>query len=226
MSIRRVLVDRWNETVGGSYVDSNLSRPPLHAAVQHEYPSIIVALLSKPNDCSSSPLAPSLDTSSNIGQVIVNIDERDVNSRTALFLAVVNGDESCSLALLWHGADANTRDDHGHTALEVAVRRGHLNIVKYLIDHNANVNPDIMPCSSLPLHAAIESDKFQLDIIDLLLNSGAEVDRRRRTDNKHAIDLAFDRGYHELAESMRRMIPGQNDISFLNWDPSMGQVVS
>lgn len=225
MSIRRVLADRWNETVGGNYVDSNLNVPPLHAAVQHRDPSIILALLSNPNDCSSSPLPPSLNTSSDIGQVIVNIDERDVNNRTALFVAVVNGDESCCFALLLQGADANTRDDHGHTALEVAARGGCVSIVKNLIDHNAHVNPDITLCSSSPLHAAIESDNFQLDIIHHLLNSGAEVNRRRNTDNKRAIDLAVDRGYHELAESMCRMIPSLNNPPFLTQDSSIGQIV-
>ena len=216
MSIRRVLVDRWNEIVGGNYVDSNLNVPPLHAAVQHQDPNIILALLSNPNDCSSSPLAPSLNTSSNIGHVIINIDERDVNSRTALFVAVVNGDESCCFVLLLHGADPNTRDDHGHTALEATVRGGSFNIVKNLIHHNAHVNPDITRCLSY---------KFQLDIIHHLLYSGAEVDLRRYTDNKHAIDLAVGRGYHELAESMRRMVPSLNDTPFLIQDSSIGQMV-
>ncbi len=122
LSIRRVVEDRWNETVGGNHVDANLNVPPLHAAVQHGNPSIIAVLLSNPNDCSSPHLSPSLGTSSSVAEVRVNIEERDLNSRTALFAAVANGDESCCLTLLLSGADANTRDDFGHTALEVAVR--------------------------------------------------------------------------------------------------------
>ena len=74
------------------------------------------------------------------------MEERDLNGRTALFAAVANGDESCCLALLMHEADANTRDEYGHTALEVAVRGGNLNIVKNLIHFNADVNPDITGC--------------------------------------------------------------------------------
>ncbi|CAD6589586.1 MAG: hypothetical protein ASARMPREDX12_003892 [Alectoria sarmentosa] len=226
VSIRRVLGDRWNETVGGNHVDLDLNVPPLHAAVQHRNPSIILALLSNPNDRSYLPLAPSLTTLSNVGQVRVNIEERDLDSRTALFAAVIKGDESCCSALLLHGADANTRDDHGHTALEVAVRGGYLNIVKNLINCNAHVNPDITGCSSLPLHAAIESDDFQLEIIGHLLNSGAAVQLRRYADNKHAIDLAVDREYHELAESMRRMIPSVNRTPFMTRDFSTGQIIS
>lgn len=226
VSTRHVLVERWNETVGGNHVDSNLNVPPLHAAVQQRNPSIILALLSNPNDCSSLPLIPSLTASSNIGQVRANIDERDLNSRTALFAAVANGDESCCFALLYHGADANTRDDYGHTALEVAVRGGYLNIVKNLIGYNALVNPDTTGCSSLPLHAAIESDNLQLEIIHHLLNSGAEVNLRRYVDNKHAIDLAVDRGYHDLAESMRQMVLSLDHTPFMIRDPSMSQMAS
>lgn len=226
MSIRRVLVNRWNETVGGIHVDSNLNVPPLHAAVQHRNPSIILALLSNPNDCSSTPLAPPLTMPSRVGQVRADIDERDLNSRTALFAAVANGDEPCCSALLYHGADANIRDDHGHTALEVAVRRGYLNIVDLLIYYKALVNPDITGCSSLPLHAAIESSdlssNLQLRIIHRLLESGAEAYLRRHADNKHAIDLAVDRGEHELAESIRQRVPSLSQ----SHTPFMGQIIS
>lgn len=135
MSIRQVLVDRWNETVGGNHVDSNLNVPPLHVALQYRNPSIIFALLSNQNDCSS------LATSSDPSHVKVNIEERDSNSRTALLVAVASGDEFASLALLFNGANVNTRDDHGHTALEVTVRGGYLNLVEILIEHNA-------PCGS------------------------------------------------------------------------------
>ena len=216
MSIRRVLVDRYNETVGGNHVDPNLNVPPLHVAVQHRNPSIIVALLSNANDCSSLQPGLSLTTTSIVAQGRVNIEERDINNRTALFTAVANGDESCCLALLIYGANANTRDGYGHTALEVAVRGANLNLVKTLIEYKALVNPDITRCSALPLHAAIESGNFQLEIIHHLLNSGAKVGIRRYVDNKHAIDLAIDRGYHELAESMGRMIPIPSSTPFMN----------
>lgn len=209
MSIRQVLVDRWNETVGGNNVDSNLNVPPLHVALQYRNPSIIFALLSNQNHCSS------LATSSDLSHVKVDIEERDSNSRTALLVAVASGDELASLALLFNGANANTRDDHGHTALEVAVRGGYLNLVKILIEHNALVDPDIIGCSSLPLHAAIESGNFQPEIVHHLLNCGAKVDFRRYTDNKHAIDLAVDRGYDELANSMRRRDFNLNHTPFM-----------
>ena len=222
ISIRRVLVDRWNETVGGNCVDSNLNVPSLLAAVQHRSPNIIWALSVNPSDDSFSLLAPPLTTSPNVGQVRADIDERDLNGWTALYTAVANGDEPCCMALLLNGADANTRDDHGHTVLEVAVKGGYLNIVETLIKFNANVNPDFTGCSSLPLHAAIESGQFQHKIVDHLLQFGARVDLRRY-DNKHAIDIAADLGYHELADRMGRMMPSLNH-TFPVRDSFMSQI--
>lgn len=225
MCIRRALADRYDETVGGNLFDSNLNVPPLHAAVQHQNSSIILALLPNPNDYSSLPPAPSLTISSNVGHMRVNLEDRDINGRTALFAAIVNGDESCCFALLRCGANANTRDDHGHTPLEVAAGGGYLNILKNLIKFGAHLNPDITGCSSLPLHAAIESSNFRPEIINHLLISGAEVGLRRLTDNKHAIHLAIDQGYHELAQSMRGRMPSLNQTSFINQDPSMSQII-
>lgn len=211
VSTRRVLGDRWNETVGGNYIGPNLSVPPLHTAVQHRHPRVVTLLLD-PNDYSSSQLGPSLTTSSDVA---LNVDERDLNNRTALFAAAASGDKLCCLALLIGGADANTRDEHGHTALEMAARGGNLEIVKTLIHYKATVNPDITYCSSPPLHAAIESENFQIDIIYHLLDCGAQVDLRRIADQKHAIDLATDRGYLELAEAMRCRVPVMSSTHFL-----------
>lgn len=231
MSIRRVLVDRWNETVGGNHFDSNLNVPPLHVAVQNRNPRIIMALLSDPDDYSSSTPTPSLTASLNPRQVRANIEERDLNSRTPLLAAVAIGDEACSSILLMHGANVNIRDDHGHTALEVAVIGGHLNVVKTLIKFHAPVNPESIPnCSSLPLHAAIESNNYQPEIINHLLNSGADVHLRRSTDNKNAFDLAIDRGHLDLVESMGMIsslsrAPFGIQEPFMIQDFTMGQIV-
>ena len=210
-SIRCVLRDCWNETVGGD-VDPNLNLPSLHTAVQHRQPRIIRAICLNPN------------------RARVNIEERDLNGWTALFAAVANGDESCCRALLENHADVNTRDKCGRTALEVAVSRGSLNIVKCLIDYNVDVNPNNADCSSLPLHAAIENRDFSYDITELLLKSGAEVSLRRYagryTDGKHAIDLANGLGYHQLAELMQPMVSIPDTTPFLLQGFPMGQTFS
>lgn len=225
-SIRRVLVDRWNETVGGNHIDADpnvpphLNVPPLHTAVRHRQPRIVEPLLPNPNDSGSSQLASS-PTMSSGGARMKGTEDRDLNHWTALFAAVAYGDENCCLALLINGADANTRDFFGHTALEVAVRGGNFNIVKHLIEYGANLNPDITRCSSWPLHAAIEGGNPQSEIINLLLESNARVDLKRYTDRKNAIDLAVDRGYYKLAERMRHMVANLEPTPFMTWNQSL-----
>lgn len=215
--IKSTLAKLWQETIGGDHLDLNLKVPPLHRAVQNRNPGIIMAILSDPSGVSThpptvcqqspqdtaSPVTPS--TSNIITPVGANTEERDLRNRTALFLAVANGDERCCYALICHNADVNTRDAHGHTALEIAARGGHFNMVRQLTESNALVNPDMGCCSSSPLQAAIESDKFNMDLVSHLLNLGALVGLTRY-DNKSAIDLAHERGLTQLAASMRQMI--------------------
>ena len=215
--IRSTLAKLWQETIGGDHLDLNLSVPPLHRAVQNGNPGIIMAILSDPSGVSSHPFTASQQSlqdttipitpsaSDMVAPVGSNTEERDFRNRTALFLAVANGDEPCCYALVRHSADVNTRDVHGHTALEVAARGGHLNIVRLLTESNAEVNPHMGCCSSSPLQAAIESDKFNLDLVSHLLNLGAWVELHRY-DNKSAIDLADERGLTQLAANMRQMI--------------------
>lgn len=236
--IKSTLAKLLQRTIGGDYLDPNLKVPPLHRAVQDRNPGIIMAILSDPGGLSSHPSTVSQqspqDTASPIippvSDIIVpigaNIEERDFRNRTALFLAVANGDERCCYALICRSADVNTRDAHGHTALEIAARGGHLNIVRQLTESNALVNPDLGCCSSSPLQAAIESDKFNLDLVSHLLNLGAWVGLLRY-DNKSAIALADERGHTTLAASMRQMISdSQHQHPFMIGEPDIDHILS
>ena len=217
--IRVSLANLWQETVGVGPLDLNLRVPPLHRAVQERNPGIIMAILSDANGLSTHPptisqqspqdtasrIAPSI--SNMVAPLAANTEERDLRNRTALFLAVTNGDEGCCNALLCRNADVNTRDAHGHTALEMAARGGYLNIAIQLTESGALVNPDMGCCSSSPLQAAIESDNFNADLIRYLLDHGALV-TLPRYDNKSAIDLADERGLTQLAADMRQIFSG------------------
>ena len=230
------LANLWQETVGGNPLDLNLSVPPLHRAVQERNPGIIMAILSDANGLSThrpttSQQSPE-DTASRVGPSSSNIvaplaastEERDLRNRTALFLAVSNGDEGCCNALLCRNADVNTRDAHGHTALEMAARGGYLNIAKQLTESNAFVNPDMGCCSSSPLQAAIESDSFSPDLVSHLLNLGALVGLRRY-DNKSAIDIADERGLTQLAAHMRQIISDiQHQYPFMVGETDFAEV--
>lgn len=237
--IKSTLAKLWQETIGGDHPKLNLNVPPLHRAVQDRNPGIIMAIMSDPSGLSfhpdisfgqqspqdaASPVIPS--TSNQNTPVGANTEERDFRNRTALFLAVANGDGPCCYALIYHRADVNTRDAHGHTALEIAARGGHLQIVRQLAEAQALVNPEMGCCSSSPLQAAIESDKFNPDLVTHLLNLGAWVSLPRY-DNKSAIDLADERGHTQLAASMRQMVSdSQNQHPFMIGEPDMDNILS
>ena len=228
--IKSTLAKLWQETMFGDNPNLNLNVPPLHRAVQDGKPGIIMTILPDISGTSShpstfspkspqdtaSPITPSI--SNTISPAGANTEERDFRNRTALLLAVAKGDEPCCYALICRSANVNIRDAHGHTALEIAARGGHLNIVKHLTRANALVNPEMGCCSSSPLQAAIESDNFNLDLVSHLLTLGALVGLPRIYDNKSAIEIADERGYTQLAASMRQMISdSQHQHPFMIW---------
>ena len=236
--IKSTLAKLWQETIGGDLLDLNLNVPPLHRAVQNRNPGIIMAILSDPSEASCQPSTVSRQSPQDTASAIIpsmsnnvtpsgaNTEEREFRNRTPLFLAVANGDERCCYALICHRADVNTRDAHGHTALEIAARGGHLNIVRQLTGSNALINPDMGCCSSSPLQAAIESDKLNLDLVSHLLDLGALVSLLRY-DNKSAIDLADERGLTQLAASMRQMISNsQHQHPFDIGQPGIDDILS
>ena len=236
--IKSALAKLHQETTCKDHLDPNLTVPSLHRAVQARNPGIIMAILSDPSEVSAPPSSATQHSLQNTTMPIassisnqssplrVNTEERDFRNRTALFLAVANGDEPCCHALICRGAEVNTRDAHGHTALEIAARKGYLSIVKRLTDANALVNPNMGCCSSSPLQAAIESEKFNLDLVNHFLDLGALV-ALRRYDNKSAINLADERGFLSLATSMRQINPdSQFQHPFMIGEPETDDGIS
>jgi ankyrin repeat protein len=72
------------------------------------------------------------------------------------------------------GADVNTANHHGETALVQAVKAGNHEMVTALLEAHANVNPGYRVT---PLELAIESG--DMDTIKLLLDAGADVNGGR-----------------------------------------------
>ncbi|XP_046712074.1 inversin-A [Silurus meridionalis] len=70
------------------------------------------------------------------------IDSKNESSRTPLMCAVClqehNTRSKFTQLLLEKGADVNNRDEHGRTALSLACELGHLDVIKLLVQFNAN----------------------------------------------------------------------------------------
>lgn len=79
--------------------------------------------------------------------------------------------------LVAQGTDVNKQDYAGRFPLEYAIRcRCGVEILQYLIDQGANINPKIDSVSSLPpLLRAVDMDDASLETIKFLVKHGADI---------------------------------------------------
>ena len=104
-----------------------------------------------------------------------NIEARcETSNVTPLFLAAREDNVSTVKALLDRGANVTfTELDDGWTLLHRAVRDGHTSVVKLLLDYNAPVQSQ-NKAGECAIHIAVHEE--QHDLLELLLDCGAEVD--------------------------------------------------
>ncbi len=95
------------------------------------------------------------------------------DNSAALVTAATTGDVAAARGLLAGGADSNSRDANGYSALNWAALNGHLDIAKLLIDHGADVNAHDNPKRLTPLMNA--AGMGHDDIAELLVSRGADV---------------------------------------------------
>ena len=82
------------------------------------------------------------------------------------------------LALIKKGAEVNSRNSYGGTALMIAAKRGFFSIVKALIENGANPNAVMSPPKDphqtyTALHTAAQEGHNE--IVDLLIRAGSNV---------------------------------------------------
>ena len=144
--------------------------------------------------------------------------------------------------LLSHGANPNGRDKSDvWTALHAAVRYGHVEVSRLLIQYKADIHA-IDSTGETPLHDAVLYN--HVDVAQLLLEHGADVNERYESrdtpllwavkigrleaarllvehganidaedsDGRTAFQFASDKGYHEIAEFLSDHVT--NDITY------------
>ena len=64
-----------------------------------------------------------------------NLDARNEEGATALYIACQYDEKDCLQLLLGHGADAEITVDTGDTPLHIACQEGHVDCVAVLLNH-------------------------------------------------------------------------------------------
>ncbi|MDD9900672.1 MAG: ankyrin repeat domain-containing protein [Alphaproteobacteria bacterium] len=141
----------------GIDVNARDDEPFLHSAVRYGRPlSILHALLGNGAD----------------------IEKRNKEGETPLFVAVSNREFYHLQALIARKADVNALNENGTSPLVKALRRGDHYIIDSLIDHGADVRQkDVGGIVISPLIIAVESG-LPIRVIERILNHGADVNER------------------------------------------------
>ncbi|UTC74617.1 ankyrin repeat domain-containing protein [Treponema sp. OMZ 792] len=109
----------------------------------------------------------------------VPIDVKDISSSTAIQEAVYNGNIEAAILLLQAGADPNSRNSSGNTALHLVMpEASRSKLFSELI--TAGANPNLKDnYGETPLHIAARIGMND-DILDQLLKAGADINERNK----------------------------------------------
>lgn len=117
--------------------------------------------------------------------------------QTALHMAAARGDVDQLKLILSHGADANKCDRDGVTPLRYAIRAGHLDVVKALIQ-SKKVDVNFISDDGVShLHSAVWRGKRQIAVA--LIEAGADVDARKNEHLQTPLHLCAHRDDHQMA---------------------------
>lgn len=117
-----------------------------------------------------------------------------------LLLAVQAADVKAAERALRNGADENAENEHGETALQLAVNMNHPEIVKLLLEYDANAwetfpNTDVTPLM-------VTAYRGYAEVAEILLEHGIEPNAQRARDGTTALMFALQNFHAEVAESL------------------------
>ncbi|XP_055631266.1 transient receptor potential channel pyrexia-like [Toxorhynchites rutilus septentrionalis] len=119
-------------------------------------------------------------------QALLESPEADPNMKvqfkdketTALHLAADEGNLECITLLLSKGADSKAKNHRGFTPLHLAARAASVESVEALL-RIGNADPNTADADHrTPLHAAVGKSDLALDILDILISWGANVNHK------------------------------------------------
>ena len=136
--------------------------------------------------CEETPLLFAVKNKHHCGKIVklllnngANVNDYDMYRKTALHIAVENGDKKMIKLLLEHNADVNVKNCNGQTPLHLAVRGRSIEIAKMLLVNGADVNDIIYDFEEYrwtALHIAVKHKDEKM--IKILLDYSANVNAK------------------------------------------------
>jgi ankyrin repeat protein len=137
---------------------------------------------------------------------------------TALYYASLCGFSGvASYIICTHGEDVNALSGYHGTPLRAASYKGHIDVVRVLLDHGANVNT--IDKKKTPLTSAYGGR--HLEIMRLLLEHGADVDAWDDFDDP-VLNGASQNGQAEVVHLLLQHNADVNSRGSLGWTPLQG----
>lgn len=123
--------------------------------------------------CTNSIIDVSCTMNDLYRKTVMNACTKESDSVTKMFQAAKSGEVSLLLeAISTKDVDVNHQNQEGQTALHLACKEGHIDIVKELLQRDAKCNL-LSKRGNTPLHLACYYNRK--DVVEILLNSGVDV---------------------------------------------------
>jgi len=138
-----------------------------------------------------APVAPS-PTATSLPQLTATLSSEAV--KEAVFTAAREDDIASMKQFVAAGADINTIDEFGATALSIAAYRGNTEMVKLLLDSGATFEIGVF-------HTAIVQSNDDTEIVQAFIDHGAEINQKADIGNGHtALMYAAEFGHVEVGK--------------------------
>ena len=115
---------------------------------------------------------------------------------TALSYAASNGHMDVVRLLVLAKAGLNKGDKEGFVALHHLARLNQADMIKFLVDHGADVDMASKKTGETPLHTAVQHN--QLDAVNALIKCKAKLNNVLIKSGKNAQQIARENGYVDV----------------------------